>query len=84
LDAFVAIVVHDRDELVEERCARGMKWQYLLKRSTTVRMMDFPPTRGSASMKSSPMSVQTAVGTGRSRPAGCRWSAEVGGVEVTT
>ncbi|KAF0932089.1 hypothetical protein E2562_007885 [Oryza meyeriana var. granulata] len=26
-------------------CAKGMKWQYLLKRSTTVRMTDFPRTR---------------------------------------
>jgi hypothetical protein len=53
-----------------------MKWQYLLKRSTTVRMMDFQFTRGSASTKSMPMSAQTVVGTGsgRSKPAGCRCS----------
>jgi hypothetical protein len=25
-------------------CARGMKWQYLLQRSATVKMTDFPPT----------------------------------------
>jgi hypothetical protein len=37
-----------------------MKWQYLLKRSTTVKITDFPPTRGSASMKSKLMLVQTA------------------------
>lgn len=42
--------------------ASGMKWQYLLKRSTTVRMTDLPRTRGSASTKSMPMSAQTAVG----------------------
>jgi hypothetical protein len=55
--------------------ASGMKWQYLLKRSTTVRMTDLPRTRGSASTKSRPMSAQTVVGTGSGRrPAGCRCS----------
>jgi hypothetical protein len=38
-------------------CAKGMKWQYLLKRSTTVKMTDFPPTRDSAFTKSRLMSV---------------------------
>jgi hypothetical protein len=53
--------------------ASGMKWQYLLKRSTTVRMTDLPRTRGSASTK--PMPAQAAVGTGSGRrPAGCRCS----------
>ncbi|KAF0921306.1 hypothetical protein E2562_003107, partial [Oryza meyeriana var. granulata] len=54
-------------------CASGMKWQYLLKRSTTERMTDFPFTFGRASMKSRPMSAQTTVGmgSGRRRPAGC-------------
>ena len=44
--------------------------------STTVKMTNLPPTRGSASMKSSRTSAQTAVGTGSSsrRPAGCRCS----------
>ena len=37
----------------EYGCAKGMKWQYLLKQSTTVRMMDLPRTRGRASTKSS-------------------------------
>jgi hypothetical protein len=37
--------------------ARAMKWQYLLKRSTTERMTDLPLTLESASMKSSPMSA---------------------------
>jgi hypothetical protein len=56
--------------------ASGMKWHYLLKRSTTARMTDLPRTRGSASTKSMPMSAQTAVGmgSGRRRPAGCRCS----------
>jgi hypothetical protein len=39
--------------------ANGMKCQYLLKRSTTVRMTDFLPARESASMKSNPMFAQT-------------------------
>jgi hypothetical protein len=54
----------------------GMKWQYLLKRFTTVRMTDLSRTRGSASTKSMPMSAQTAVGmgSGRRRPVGCRCS----------
>ena len=43
----------EADNLGEERldhrfrrvgCARRMKWQYLLQRSTTVKMTDFPPT----------------------------------------
>ncbi|KAF0929651.1 hypothetical protein E2562_023005 [Oryza meyeriana var. granulata] len=57
-------------------CARGRKWQYLLKRSTTERMTDLPFTRGNASTKSRPISAQTAVGTGsgRRRPAGWRCS----------
>jgi hypothetical protein len=57
-------------------CASGMKWQYLLKRSTTNRITVFPFTRGSASTKSSAMSAQTAEGTGRgkSNPAGWRCS----------
>jgi len=60
----------------EYGCTRGMKWQYLLKWSTTVKMTDFPCTCGSASTKSRPISAQTAVGTGRgrSRPAGWRCS----------
>ena len=37
----------------EYGCARGMKWQYLLKRSTTVKMTDLPRTLGNASTKSS-------------------------------
>jgi len=40
-----------------------MKWQCLLNRSMTVRMIDLPPTRGKASMKSSPTSDHTMVGT---------------------
>ena len=55
---------------------RAMKWPYLLKRSTTERMTDLPSTRGSASMKSIPMSAHTADGTGSgcSSPAGRRCS----------
>jgi hypothetical protein len=51
---------------------RAMKWQYLLKRSTTERITDFTLTRGSASMKLRPMSAQTTVGIGSGvrRPAG--------------
>jgi hypothetical protein len=51
---------------------RAMKWQYLLKRSTTERITDFPLTRGSASTKSRPMSAQTTVGigSGMRRPVG--------------
>jgi hypothetical protein len=57
-------------------CMRGMKWQYLLNRSTTERMTIFPFTLGSASMKSRPMSAQIADGTGSgiSSLAGCRCS----------
>jgi hypothetical protein len=53
-----------------------MKWQYLLKRSTTERITDFPLTRGSASTKSRPMLAQTTVGigSGMRSPAGWRCS----------
>jgi hypothetical protein len=53
-------------------CPNGMKWAYLEKRSTTVRMTDFPWTLGSPSMKSIEMSAHTWDGTssGCSRPAG--------------
>lgn len=56
--------------------ANSIKWHYLRKRSTTVRMTDLPPTRGSASTKSSPMSDHIGIdtGSGRRRPAGCRCS----------
>jgi hypothetical protein len=75
-----------------------MKWQYLLKRSTTIRITDLPPTRAKALMKSMPMSVHMAYGMGRgsSSLAGWRcsdllcWEVEVlhypahgGEVEVT-
>ncbi|KAF0906562.1 hypothetical protein E2562_012016 [Oryza meyeriana var. granulata] len=43
----------------EYGCANGMKWQYLLNLSTTVRMTDLPRTRGSASTKSRAISVHT-------------------------
>jgi hypothetical protein len=57
-------------------CAKGTKWQYLLKRSTTERMTVLPCTRGSASTKSRPMSAQTMDDTGRgcSNPIGWRCS----------
>jgi hypothetical protein len=53
-----------------------MKWQYLLKWSTTERMTVLPCTSGSASMKSMPMSAHNADDTGKdcSKPAGRRWS----------
>ena len=53
-----------------------MKWAYLEKRSTTVRMTDLPPTLGSPSMKSIEMSAHTWDGTSRgcSSPAGCNVS----------
>jgi hypothetical protein len=53
-------------------CAKGTKWQYLLKRSMMERMTVLPCTRGSASTKSRPMSTKTMDGTGRgySKPAG--------------
>jgi hypothetical protein len=55
---------------------QGMKWQYLLKRSTTERMTVLPWTLGSASMKSMPMSAHITDGTdsGCSSPADLRWS----------
>ncbi|KAF0901750.1 hypothetical protein E2562_006216 [Oryza meyeriana var. granulata] len=61
-------------DLEGKGCANGMKWQYLLKRSTTERMTVLPCTLGSASMKSMPTSAQTADGTGSgcSSPAGRR------------
>ncbi|WVZ93025.1 LOW QUALITY PROTEIN: hypothetical protein U9M48_039048 [Paspalum notatum var. saurae] len=57
-------------------CDSKMKWAYLEKRSTTVRMTVLPCTRRRASMKSMAMSVHTANGTssGCSNPAGCRCS----------
>ena len=42
---------------------RAMKCAYLEKRSTTVRMTDFPCTLGSPSMKSMEMSAHTWDGT---------------------
>jgi hypothetical protein len=50
-----------------------MKWAYLEKRSTTVKMTDFPATLGSPSMKSIEISAHTWVGTstGCNKPAGC-------------
>ncbi|KAF0933291.1 hypothetical protein E2562_017077 [Oryza meyeriana var. granulata] len=62
----------------EYGCANGRKWQYLLNRSTTVRITDLPRTRGSASTKSSATSVHTPWGTGsgRRRPAGC-WCSDL-------
>jgi len=42
-----------------------MKCAYLEKRSTTVKMTDFPPTLGSPSMKSIEISAHTWDGTGR-------------------
>ena len=44
-------------------CAKGMKYAYLEKRSTTVSITLLPPTFGSASMKSMEMSSQTRDGT---------------------
>ena len=54
-------------------CPRGMKWAYLEKRSTTVKITLLPCTLGSASTKSIAMSAHTFDGTGRgcSKPAGC-------------
>ena len=51
---------------------RAMKCAYFEKRSTTVRMTDFPPTLGRPSTKSIEMSAHTWAGTSRgwSSPAG--------------
>jgi hypothetical protein len=50
-------------ELAIYRCASGMKCVYLEKRSTIVRITDFPCTRGRASMKSIAISSQMRAGT---------------------
>lgn len=49
-------------------CPSGMKWAYLEKRSTTVRMTDLPPTLGSAVTKV----VLTYCHTANRRKSDCR------------
>jgi hypothetical protein len=44
------------------RCANRMKWANLENRSTTVRIIDLPLTRGSPSTKSMDRSVHTVPG----------------------
>jgi hypothetical protein len=61
------------------RCANEMKWQYLLKRSTTERMTVFQCTWGNASTMSMPMSAQTMASTGNgcNKLAGCSCSCDI-------
>jgi len=58
-------------DLVEYICLRGMKWPYLLRRSTTTKTASFMLDLGSLLMKSMLISFQISVGLGKGWSSPC-------------